>query len=67
MCQQLVIIHPHPFSSDERGQTVPIDPSVDSRWTIGQGYMKLEKMYLVSVGWVSKGSLQPQIWVDDSI
>jgi hypothetical protein len=26
--------------------------------------MKLEKMYLVSISWVSKGSIQPEIWVD---
>ena len=44
----------------------PIDPSVDARWTIGRGCMKLDKMYLVSIAWVSKGSIQPEIWVDDS-
>ncbi|KAF9649579.1 hypothetical protein BDM02DRAFT_3186208 [Thelephora ganbajun] len=44
--------------------TIPINPSTNARWTIGQGYMKFEKMYLVSVAWVSKGSLQPEIWVD---
>ena len=41
-----------------------MDPSADRRWKIGQGYMKLEKMYLVGVSWVSKGSIQPEIWVD---
>lgn len=54
----------HHFSSDERDQMIPIDPSADPRWTAGRGWMKLEKMYLVSVSWVSKGSLQPEIWVD---
>lgn len=41
-----------------------INPSVHPQWTAGQGYMKLEKMYLLNVSWVSKGSLQPEIWVD---
>ncbi|KAF9784640.1 hypothetical protein BJ322DRAFT_1021354 [Thelephora terrestris] len=43
---------------------IPIDPSADPQWTIGKGFMTFEKMYLVSVSWVSKGSLQPEIWVD---
>ncbi|KAF9784643.1 hypothetical protein BJ322DRAFT_857334 [Thelephora terrestris] len=43
---------------------IPIDPSADPQWTIGKGFMKFEKMYLVSVSWASKGSLQPEIWVD---
>jgi len=43
----------------------PINRSGDARWKIGQGCMRLEKMYLVSVVWVSKGSIQPEIWVDE--
>ncbi|KAF9784645.1 hypothetical protein BJ322DRAFT_1109355 [Thelephora terrestris] len=44
--------------------TAQMDPSADPRWTVGQGCMKIENMYLVSFTWVSKGSLQPEIWVD---
>lgn len=44
--------------------TIAIDPSVDPEWTVGQGFMELEKMYLVNVSWVSKGSIQPEIWVE---
>lgn len=42
----------------------PIDSSIDQKWSIGQGCMILEKMYLVNLTWVSEGSLQPEIWVD---
>lgn len=41
-----------------------MDPSTDPQWKVGQGFMKLEKMYLVSISWVAKGSVQPEIWVD---
>lgn len=56
----------HPFISDGLNQTLPVVQSVDARWRVGQGCMKFEKMYLVRVVWVSKGSIQPEIWVDDS-
>jgi len=39
--------------------------SVDRRWKIGEGRMRLENMYLVRVVFVSKGSFQPEIWVID--
>lgn len=54
----------HHFEPDERDQAIPICQSTDPKWAVGQGHMKLEKMYLVRVSWVSKGSLQPEIWVD---
>ena len=50
--------------SNKGDQAIPMDSSTDPQWKIGQGCMKLEKMYLVSVSWVSKGSVQPEIWVD---
>ena len=40
--------------------------SVDQRWKIGKGCMRLENMYLVRLVSVSKGSFQPGIWVVDS-
>ena len=43
----------------------PMNRSGDARWKMGQGGMRLERMYLVSVIWVSKGSIQPEIWVDE--
>jgi len=43
---------------------IPIDPATGLQWMAGQGCMKLEKMYLTKVSWVSQGSVQPEIWVD---
>jgi len=40
------------------------DTSVD-RWTIGQGSMNIENLFLVRLVSVSKGSFQPEIWVAD--
>jgi len=40
--------------------------SIDRRWKIGEGCMRLENMYLVRLASVSKGSFQPEIWVADS-
>jgi hypothetical protein len=54
----------HHFGPDERDQAIPIRPSTDPKWAVGQSHMKLEKMYLVRVSWVSRGSVQPEIWVD---
>ena len=42
-----------------------IDGSTDKRWEIGEGFMKLENMFLVRLEPVSKGSFQPEIWVMD--
>jgi len=44
----------------------PMKKSVDRRWKIGEGCMRLENMYLVRLVSVSKGSFQPEIWVVDS-
>jgi len=43
-----------------------MDESVDQRWKIGEGRMRLENMYLVRLVQVSKGSFQPEIWMADS-
>lgn len=47
----------------ERMQAVTPSGSVGDRWRIGQGFMRIENMYLVSLMSVSKGSFQPEIWV----
>lgn len=41
----------------------PMDKSVEARWKIGEGFMRLENMFLVKLVPVSKGSFQPEIWV----
>ena len=43
-----------------------IDPdgSVEDFWRIGQGFMHIDNMYLVSLKSVSKGSFQPEIYVE---
>jgi len=41
--------------------------STDKRWKVGQGFMRLENMFLVRLVSVSKGSFQPEIWVVDSV
>ena len=35
------------------------------RWKIGEGFMRLDNMFLVRLDSVSKGSWQPEIWVMD--
>lgn len=45
----------------------PMKKSVDQRWKIGEGSMRLENMWLVHLVSVSKGSFQPEIWVVDSL
>ena len=41
-----------------------IDGSTPRRWKIGEGFMRLDNMFLVQLEPVSKGSFQPEIWVD---
>lgn len=43
-----------------------MDASTDRRWKIGEGFMRLECLYLVRFVSVSKGSFQPEIWVMDT-
>ena len=40
-----------------------MENSADNCWKIGEGYMRFENLYLVSLLAVSKGSFQPEIWV----
>ncbi|KAF9643619.1 hypothetical protein BDM02DRAFT_3272935 [Thelephora ganbajun] len=44
-----------------------MEQSVDRRWKIGEGFMRLENMFLVRLVSVSKGSFQPEIWVVDTL
>ena len=46
-------------------QNYPINGSTDKRWKIGEGSMCLSNMFLVRLESVSKGSFQPDIWVED--
>lgn len=39
------------------------DGSVEDRWRIGQGFMHIDNIFLVSLVSVSRGSFQPEIWV----
>ena len=48
----------------KRMQGTTLDGSVEECWRIGQGFMHIENMYLVSLMSVSKGSFQPDIWVE---
>ena len=41
------------------------DASVETRWTIGQGSTRIDRLFLVRLVSVSKGSFQPEIWVAD--
>lgn len=41
----------------------PMDRTVDDWWKIGEGFMRLERMFLVRLVPVSKGSFQPEIWI----
>lgn len=45
-------------------QRIPPDRPVEDHWRIGQGFMHIDNMYLVSLVSVSKGSFQPEIYVD---
>ena len=49
-----------------RIQGYPMNESTDNKWKIGEGFMRLENMFLVRLVSVSKGSFQPEIWVVDS-
>ena len=40
-----------------------MDESFDQHWKIGEGFMRLENMYLVRLVPVSLGSFQPEIWI----
>lgn len=40
-----------------------IDVTTNNLWTIGEGFMHLDNMYLSELESVSKGSFQPTIWV----
>lgn len=44
-------------------ERINMDASVENRWKVGQGFMYIDNMYLVSLVSVSKGSFQPEIWV----
>lgn len=43
-----------------------MDPSVDDRWRIGEGFMRLDNMFLAKLVHVSKGSFQAELWVVDN-
>ena len=45
-------------------QRITPDGSVKGHLRIGQGFMHIDNMYLVSLVWVSKGSFQPEIFVE---
>ena len=47
----------------ESQRSHPIDEA--NGWKIGEGFMRLENMYLASLISASKGSWQPEIWVGD--
>ena len=40
-----------------------VGESTPRKWKIGEGFMRLENMFLVRLDSVSKGSWQPEIWV----
>ena len=42
-----------------------VGESTPRKWKIGEGFMRLENMFLVRLNSVSKGSWQPEIWVMD--
>ena len=48
----------------KRTQRITPDGSAEDRFRIGQGFMHIDNMYLVSLAWVSKGSFQPEIFVE---
>ena len=43
-----------------------IDGSTPKQWEIGEGFMHLDNMFMVSLESVSKGSFQPVIYVVDT-
>jgi len=42
-----------------------IGESTPRKWKIGEGFMRLENMFLVRLDSVTNGSWQPEIWVMD--
>ena len=52
-----LVVHKHT-------QRITPDGSVEDHWRIGQGFMHIDNMYLVSLTSVSKGSFQPEIYVE---
>ena len=46
-----------------RSQGHAMDGSIDQQWKIGEGFMRLENMYLIRLVSVSTGSFQPEIWI----
>ena len=42
-----------------------MDASTDEQWKIGEGFMRLDFMYLAKLESVSTASFQPEIWVFD--
>ena len=54
------------MSKTELQISYAMDASTDKRWKIGEGFMRLDSMFLVRLESVSKGSFQPEIWIMDS-
>ena len=42
-----------------------MDPSIDGRWKIGEGFMHLDNIFLAKLVHVSKGSFQAELWAMD--
>ena len=53
------------FKTEPQQKPYSISEPTLKRWKIGEGFMRLENMYLVRLDSVSKGSWQPEIWVVD--
>ena len=51
------------ISNTEPQRSHIMDPSTDEKWRIGEGYMRLDDMFLAKLESVSRGSFQAQIWV----
>jgi len=59
------LVHLVSLKSKPQREPYPVGESAPREWKVGEGFMRLENMFLVRLDSVSKGSWQPEIWVMD--
>ena len=55
------------LTTESQQRQYTISESTPRQWKIGEGFMHLDKMFLVRLESVSNGSWQPEIFVDPTM
>ena len=59
------IAHSASLTIEPQQRPFSVGESTPELWKIGEGFMRLDNMFLVRLESVSTGSWQPEIWVVD--